>query len=75
MEIEGYFLMAGSISYWLLTSIALMYAVISLGGMMIWVSLAYKGAWKLNWHALEHNAGIITGIILIVTGIVSFFIY
>jgi hypothetical protein len=75
MEIEGYFLMAGSISYWLLTSIALMYAVISLGGMMIWVWVAYKGAWKLNWHALEHNAGIITGIILIATGIVSFFIY
>ncbi|MBI5856418.1 MAG: hypothetical protein HZB42_02110 [Sphingobacteriales bacterium] len=74
MEIEGYFLLAGTKSWWLLLSLILMYSIISLGGMLIWIRLAYKGLVKLNWHSLEHNAGIITGLILIATGILTFFI-
>lgn len=75
MEIEAYFLLAGAESALLLLLIATMYTVISLGGMLIWVRLAYKGIIRMNWHALEHNAGIITGVILILTGLVSYFIH
>jgi len=41
---------------------------------VLWVRLAYKGFLKLNWHTLEHNSGIITGLTLVITGIISFFI-
>lgn len=75
MEIEAYFLLAGSKSTALLVFIASMYTIISMGGMLLWVRLAYKGIIKMNWHTLEHNAGIITGVILILTGLVSFFIH
>ncbi len=75
MEIEAYFLMAGTQSQWLVVIIAAMYVVITAAGMTWLVSRAYKGLLKLNWHALEHNAGIITGITLIITGILSFFIF
>lgn len=75
MEIEAYFLLAGTRSLALLLFISLMYAFISLGGMLVWVRLAYKGIIKMNWHTLEHNAGIITGIILILTGVISYFIH
>lgn len=75
MEIEAYFLLAGSMGWKLLVGIALMYAIVSIAGMLIWIRIVYKGLLKLNWHKWEHNAGIITGIILIVTGIVSFFIH
>lgn len=75
MEIEAYFLLAGAQSTWLLWSIALLYTIITTSGMMLLVRLAYKGLLKLNWHTLEHNAGIITGITLILTGILSFFIH
>ncbi|MDP2421418.1 MAG: hypothetical protein Q8M30_08875 [Sediminibacterium sp.] len=75
MEIEAYFLMAGTQSSWLVVVIAMMYVVITAAGMTWLVSRAYKGLLKLNWHALEHNAGIITGITLIITGILSFFIF
>jgi hypothetical protein len=51
-----------------------MYSVISIAGMLIWVRIVYTGMLKLNWHKWEHNAGIITGLILICTGIISFFI-
>lgn len=74
MEIEAYFLLAGSKGWYVLVGIALMYSVISIAGMLIWVRVVYKGLLKLNWHKWEHNAGIITGLVLIITGIISFFI-
>lgn len=74
MEIEGYFLLAGMYSWWLVWLIAGMYFIITTTGMMLLVWLAYKRLLKLNWHSLEHNAGIITGAVLIITGFISFFI-
>lgn len=74
MEIEAYFLLAGTKGIWAVLLIAGLYLTISVSGMVLWVRLAYKGLLKLNWHSLEHNAGIITGWTLIITGILSFFI-
>jgi nickel/cobalt exporter len=74
MEIEAYFLMAGTKGWYVLAAIAAMYSVITIAGMIIWIRIVYKGLLKLNWHRWEHNAGIITGVILIITGIISFFI-
>lgn len=75
LEIEAYFLMAGTYSWWLTFLIAAMYLVITVTGMLFLSKLAYNRILKLNWHALEHNAGIITGITLVATGIFSFFIH
>jgi putative Mn2+ efflux pump MntP len=74
MEIEAYFLLAGTKGLWAVLSIAALYLTISVSGMVLWVRIAYKGILKLNWHNLEHKSGIITGWTLVVTGIVSFFI-
>ena len=75
MEIEAYFLLAGSQAPWLIWFIAGIYLVITTIGMVTLVRFAYMGVLKLNWHKLEHNAGIITGITLVATGILSFFIH
>ena len=75
MEIEGYFLLAGTHGWLLLGLICLMYTVITLTGMLLWVRIVYKGLLKLNCHKWEHNAGIITGLILIATGILLFFVH
>ena len=75
MEIEAYFLLAGSFGWYAIIIIALLYLVVSVSGMVIWIRLAYKGIVKLNWHKLEHNVGIITGLTLIVTGILTFYIH
>lgn len=74
MEIEAYFLLAGTFAKWLIWFIAVLYLTITTIGMVLLVRLAYGGLLKLNWHKLEHNAGIITGITLVVTGIITFFI-
>lgn len=74
MEIEVYFLLAGAEGWYVMAAIASMYSIITIAGMLIWIRIVYRGLLKLNWHKWEHNAGIITGFVLIVTGIVSFFI-
>lgn len=71
MEIEPYFLLAGTMGRVQVMLIAGIYAVVTIAGMLIWVRLAYKNMVKYNWHKLEHNAGIITGVILILTGLVT----
>ena len=75
MEIEAYFLLAGTQAPWLIWFIAALYFVITTVGMVTLVRFAYKGILKLNWHTLEHNAGIITGLTLVATGILAFFIH
>jgi nickel/cobalt transporter (NicO) family protein len=74
MEIEAYFLLAGTQPPWLIWFIAALYLVITTAGMILLVRFAYMGVLKLNWHKLEHNAGIITGVTLVATGILAFFI-
>lgn len=74
MEIEAYFLLAGAKSTLLVWLLAASYLAITTTGMVVLVRYAYKGLLKLNWHSLEHNAGIVTGITLVVTGIISFII-
>ena len=74
MEIEAYFLLAGTKGLWAVAIIAALYLLITVTGMVLWVRLAYKGILKLNWHTLEHNSGIITGYTLVATGVIAYFI-
>lgn len=72
-EIEVYFFMAGSYGWSLIISLVLVYTIATVTGITLWVRLAYAGLMKLNWHKLEHNSGIITGSILVLTGMLTFF--
>lgn len=74
LEIEAYFLLAGSKGWYVLFMIALLYSIISIVGMLIWIKIVYTGLLKLKWHKWEDNAGIITGLVLIITGLLSLFI-
>lgn len=74
LEIEAYFLLAGTQATWLVIFIAALYLLVTTTGMILLVRFAYNGLLKLNWHSLEHNAGIITGLTLVATGLITFFI-
>jgi len=74
-EIEAYFLVAGAEGLWLVSLLAFLYTIVSVTGMIIWVRLTYSGLLKLNWHSLEHNAGIITGLTLMLSGILAFVLH
>ncbi|MEO1516572.1 MAG: hypothetical protein AAFV95_16215 [Bacteroidota bacterium] len=75
LEISAFYLMAGGIGWNAILMISLIYLLITVVGMVLWVGWAYKGIRKFDWHALEHNAGMITGFILILVGVFSIFVH
>jgi len=75
LEIEVVFLAAGNFGWLFVTKLVLIYTVISIIGMLLWVGLAYKGLKKIDSHKIEHNIGLITGAVLILTGIAFLFIH
>jgi len=75
LEIEALFVSAGTMGWLMVALIALVYIVVTTVGMVIWMSLAFRGLNKLNSHKIEHNAGLISGMVLILTGTVSYFLH
>ena len=73
LEVGALFLVAGTKGMALTLLIAAMYTVTSALGMTLFAWLAFHGLKKMDWHKLEHNSGLVSGIILIVTGL--FFIF
>lgn len=74
LEIEGYFLAAGQYGAGFVTLLALMYAIVTVSGMLVWMRLALSGLQRLDWHAWEHYAGLITGLTLIFSGLALFWL-
>jgi hypothetical protein len=72
LEIEAFFIAAGQLGWWALTLIAVTYGALTIIGMVVWMTFALHSIQKYNWHKIENNAGLITGIILIITGIIGF---
>ena len=73
LEVEAFFLSAGKLGWWAVALIALIYGVTTITGMVVWMTIALHGLQRFNWHRIEHNAGLITGIILILVGLVFWF--
>lgn len=75
LEVESLFLSAGVHGMGLVITMSLLYAVVSISGILILVNLGYKGVNLLPANFIEHNEKRISGIVLIIVGIVSFFIH
>ncbi len=75
LEIEGYFILAGSAGIKYIFLVSLLYIIISVAGIVIWMWFAKELLKKINAHKIEHNAGLISGIVLILTGILNFFLH
>lgn len=71
LEIGAFFLTAGTQGMGAVLSLSLLYTLTTVGGMVVWVQLVWHGLSLANWHALEHYAGIVSGLVLIVAGIVG----
>lgn len=75
LEIEAVFVGASTQGWFLVFMVALVYLVVTTIGMMVWMWIALKGIKHLNSHKIEHSAGLISGIVLIATGIISYLIH
>lgn len=75
LEIEALFVSAGTMSWWMVVIIALVYLVVTTVGMVLWMRLALHGLNRINSHKIEHNAGLISGVVLILTGVISYLVH
>jgi len=71
LEIGAFFLTAGTQGIGAVLTLSLLYTLTTVGGMVVWVQLVWHGLKLANWHALEHYAGIVSGLVLIVAGVVG----
>jgi len=75
LEVESLFLSAGAYGMGAVFSMAAAYAVISILGIWLLVSLGIKGVNLLPAEFIEHNEKKISGAVLILVGIVTFFLH
>ncbi|OQP58947.1 hypothetical protein A3860_39130 [Niastella vici] len=75
LEVESLFLAAGAYGWDSILLLALVYAVISITGIITLVMLAHKGIQMINSHFIEQNEKRITGLVLIIVGIVTFYLH
>src|SRR5690606_1464069 len=72
LEVESLFLSAGVHGMGAVSLLAAIYAIVSISGILLLVTLGFKGVNLLNAHFIEHNEKKISGIVLILVGIISF---
>ncbi|HNP24881.1 MAG TPA: hypothetical protein PKM63_22660 [Panacibacter sp.] len=75
IEVEGFFLTAGAYGLENILLLAMVYALVSLTGILTLVMLAFKGVQLMNAGFIEQNEKRITGMVLIIVGIATFFLH
>ena len=75
LEVESLFLSAGAFGMGAVFLMAAMYAVVSIAGIWLLVNLGYKGVDLLPANFIEHNEKKISGVVLILVGIVTYFLH
>lgn len=76
LEVESIFLTAGGYGLQSVLLLSLVYGVCSILSIMLMIYLVYKGS-KIfaNNEFIEHNEKRITGLVLIIVGLLSFFLH
>jgi putative Mn2+ efflux pump MntP len=74
LELEAYYFQAGTFGWPGILLVSAVYLVVTVSGMMILVWLGLKGMDRVRFHFLEHHEKSIAGIVLIILGIVAYFV-
>lgn len=74
LEIEAYFFVVSRLGWQGIIAVSVIYTFITIAGMLLLVWLGMKGVRKIKSHFLEHHEKTITGVLLIVLGIIGYFI-
>ncbi len=75
IELESYYFTAGIYGWTGILLVSLVYLVITVSAMVILVSVALKGMNRFNFDWLEKNEKLVIGIVLVLIGILTFFIH
>ena len=74
LEVGALFLVAGAEGLGTTLIMAAIYTLMSAIGMTSFSWLALQGLKRMDWHKLEHNTGLISGVILMLTGLLFLFL-
>ncbi|MFO7657748.1 MAG: hypothetical protein R6W78_11825 [Bacteroidales bacterium] len=74
LELEAFFFRAGTMGWPGIIMVSVVYTVITVIFMAVLVYLGIKGTSKFRWHFLEHHEKTVSGIVLIILGILAFFV-
>ncbi len=74
IEIEAYYFTASTAGWVGIGIVSIVYFFVTLAGMLLLVNLTMRGTQKINLHFMDHHSRLVSGIVLILLGIVSFFI-
>ncbi len=74
LEIEVYYFTASRLGWAGIWIVSIVYLIITVFGIILLVYIASKGVQKLKWHFLEHHEKLLSGIILVLVGVMAFFI-
>lgn len=75
LEVGALFFVSGANGMMFTIKMAAIYTLTSAIGMTAFAWLAMQGLKKIDWHRVEHNSGLISGIVLLLTGILFIFIH
>jgi nickel/cobalt transporter (NicO) family protein len=75
LEVESLFLSAGAYGMGIVSLMSVIYGIVSISGTVLLVNLGYKGINLLPADFIEHNEKRISGGVLILVGIISFFLH
>lgn len=75
LEIEAYYFQAGVAGWTGILLVSSVYVIITVSGMLLLVFLANKGVRAIQSHFLDHHEKLLSGIVLILLGIFSFFVH
>jgi nickel/cobalt transporter (NicO) family protein len=74
VEIEAYYFKAGVFGWKGIMAVSVVYTFTTVILMLFFVFFGFKGTQRLRSHVLEHHEKLIVGIVLIVLGILAFFV-
>ena len=74
LELEAYYFTAGTLGWRGIGVVSAIYFFITVLAIVLLVLLGRRGIEKLNWHFLEHHEKGVTAAVLIVVGILAYFI-
>lgn len=75
LEVESLFLSAGAYGMTTVILMSVIYTILSISGILLLVNLGNKGINLLPAEFIEHNEKRISGAVLILVGIISFFLH
>jgi nickel/cobalt transporter (NicO) family protein len=74
IEIEAYYFQAGLVGWKGIFMVSAVYTITTVTLMLLLVTLGYKGTQRMRSHFLEHHERLITGSVLIILGLIAFFV-